>query len=92
MLFKSDKSKIRCCISRNNSIPETSTAILKLQISPRSSRVQERRLIKWLNDKDCSRPSRFPSINGPKKFQGHVMLRKPFGPVELRKALMQLSG
>ena len=28
----------------------------------------------------------------PKKFQGHVMLRKPFGPVELRKALMQLSG
>src|SRR3954470_21709415 len=28
----------------------------------------------------------------PKKFQNHAMLRKPFGPVELRKALMHLSG
>ena len=28
----------------------------------------------------------------PKKFQDHMILRKPFGPVELRKALMQLSA
>ena len=28
----------------------------------------------------------------PRKFQGHQILRKPFGPVELRKALIQLSG
>jgi CheY-like chemotaxis protein len=28
----------------------------------------------------------------PAKFQNRAVLRKPFGPVELRKALMQLSG
>ena len=28
----------------------------------------------------------------PAKFQDHAVLRKPFGPVELRRALMQLSG
>jgi len=28
----------------------------------------------------------------PKKFQDRAVLRKPFGPVELRRALMQLSG
>ena len=28
----------------------------------------------------------------PARFQNHAVLRKPFGPVELRRALMQLSG
>lgn len=28
----------------------------------------------------------------PKKFESHVVLRKPFGPVELRQALMHLSS
>ncbi len=28
----------------------------------------------------------------PKKFEDHMVLRKPFGPVELRRALMHLSG
>src|SRR5476651_26729 len=28
----------------------------------------------------------------PAKFQDHAVLRKPFGPVELRRALIQLSG
>jgi CheY-like chemotaxis protein len=28
----------------------------------------------------------------PKQFQDRAVLRKPFGPVELRRALMQLSG
>jgi len=28
----------------------------------------------------------------PAEFQGHMVLQKPFGPVELRRALMQLAG
>jgi hypothetical protein len=26
------------------------------------------------------------------EFRGHLVLQKPFGPVELRRALMELSG
>jgi hypothetical protein len=28
----------------------------------------------------------------PDEFRGHVVLQKPFGPVELRRALMDLSA
>ena len=28
----------------------------------------------------------------PEEFRGHLVLQKPFGPVELRRALMDLSG
>lgn len=28
----------------------------------------------------------------PEEFRGHLVLQKPFGPVELRRALMELSG
>ena len=28
----------------------------------------------------------------PEEFRGHLVLQKPFGPVELRRALMALSG
>jgi CheY-like chemotaxis protein len=28
----------------------------------------------------------------PEEFRGHMVLQKPFGPVELRRALMDLSG
>ena len=28
----------------------------------------------------------------PEEFRGHLVLQKPFGPVELRRALMDLAG
>ena len=41
-------------------------------------------------------PFLFATAYGPRgipaEFQGHMVLQKPFGPVELRKALMHLSG
>jgi CheY-like chemotaxis protein len=47
-----------------------------------------------LKDRDV--PFLFATAYGvsgiPAKFQDHLVLRKPFGPVELRHALMRLSG
>jgi len=41
-------------------------------------------------------PFMFATAYGPRgipaEFQGHLVLQKPFGPVELRRALMNLSG
>jgi len=41
-------------------------------------------------------PFMFATAYGPRgipaEFQGHLVLQKPFGPVELRRALMDLSG
>ena len=41
-------------------------------------------------------PFLFATAYGPRgippEFQGHLVLQKPFGPVELRRALMDLSG
>ncbi len=41
-------------------------------------------------------PFLFATAYGPRgippEFQGHIVLQKPFGPVELRRALSQMAG
>ena len=49
---------------------------------------------KALEDREI--PFLFATAYGPRgipvEFQGHMVLQKPFGPVELRRALVDLSG